>query len=69
MSYLNTGTFLKRTGKWQAVSWQATRMTRPVETTEEAKKEVAVAQVAFHQALPAADLKTLDALAHESFFY
>jgi ketosteroid isomerase-like protein len=22
--YLNTGTFLKRNGKWQAVSWQAT---------------------------------------------
>ncbi len=24
--YLNTGTFLKRDGKWQAVSWQATKM-------------------------------------------
>jgi hypothetical protein len=24
--YLNTGTFLKRNGKWQAVSWQATSM-------------------------------------------
>ena len=23
-NYLNTGTFLKRNGKWQAVSWQAT---------------------------------------------
>jgi hypothetical protein len=22
--YLNTGTFLKRDGKWQAVGWQAT---------------------------------------------
>ncbi|MEK6300723.1 MAG: nuclear transport factor 2 family protein [Acidobacteriota bacterium] len=28
-SYLNTGTFLKRKGKWQVVSWQATRMARP----------------------------------------
>jgi ketosteroid isomerase-like protein len=25
-NYLNTGTFLKRNGKWQAVSWQATKM-------------------------------------------
>jgi ketosteroid isomerase-like protein len=25
-NYLNTGTFLKRTGKWQAVGWQATAM-------------------------------------------
>jgi ketosteroid isomerase-like protein len=24
--YLNTGTFLKRDGKWQAVAWQATKM-------------------------------------------
>ena len=27
-TYLNTGTFLKRSGKWQAVAWQATRATR-----------------------------------------
>jgi ketosteroid isomerase-like protein len=25
-NYLNTGTFLKRKGKWQVVSWQATKM-------------------------------------------
>jgi hypothetical protein len=25
-NYLNTGAFLKRDGKWQAVSWQATKM-------------------------------------------
>jgi len=25
-NYLNTGTFLKRGGKWQVVSWQATKM-------------------------------------------
>ncbi|MFY9610883.1 MAG: nuclear transport factor 2 family protein [Blastocatellia bacterium] len=37
-NYLNTGTFLKRNGKWQAVSWQATRMPR---SEEDAKGEVA----------------------------
>lgn len=31
-SYLNTGTFLKRNGQWQAVSWQATKI--PAETTK-----------------------------------
>ena len=33
-NYLNTGTFLKRAGKWQVVGWQATKM--PAET--DAKK-------------------------------
>jgi len=28
-NYLNTGTFLKRGGRWQVVAWQATRMPRP----------------------------------------
>jgi ketosteroid isomerase-like protein len=27
-NYLNTGTFLKRNGKWQAVSWQATAISK-----------------------------------------
>jgi ketosteroid isomerase-like protein len=33
-NYLNTGTFLKRDGKWHAISWQATKV--PVE--EKTKK-------------------------------
>ncbi len=37
-NYLNTGTFLKRNDKWQAVSWQATRLPR---SEEEARKDVA----------------------------
>lgn len=38
LNYLNSGTFVKRNGKWQVVNWQSTRMPR-----EEAavKKEVA----------------------------
>ena len=31
-NYLNTGTFLKRDGKWQAVGWQATKMPAENET-------------------------------------
>ena len=30
-NYLNTGTFLKRDGKWQAVAWQATVMPKKSE--------------------------------------
>jgi len=65
-SYLNSGTFLKRNGKWQAVSWHATKAPRP---EEEARKAVAAAQAAFHQAMLAADLKTLETLADESFIW
>lgn len=36
-NYLNTGTFLKRNGKWQVVSWQATKM--PPAEEAPAKKE------------------------------
>lgn len=34
-NYLNTGTFLKRNGKWQVVSWQATKMPRPEDATKQ----------------------------------
>jgi ketosteroid isomerase-like protein len=67
--YLNTGTFLKRNGKWQAVSWQATRTPRQGEEAEETKKEIAAAQTAFHQAMLTADLKTLETLADETFVW
>lgn len=30
-NFLNTGTFLKRNGKWQVVSWQATKAAGPEE--------------------------------------
>ena len=53
-NFLNTGTFLKRNGKWQAVAWQATKVPR---TEDEAKKEVTSATNEFDQALRAADAK------------
>jgi ketosteroid isomerase-like protein len=40
MNYLNSGTFVKRNGKWQVVNWQSTRIPREEEGT---KKEVAAA--------------------------
>jgi hypothetical protein len=65
-NFLNSGTFLKRKGKWQVVNWQATRMPRPA---EDAKKEVAIIDAAFHQAILAADIKMLESLVDESFIW
>lgn len=31
-NYLNTGTFIKRKGMWQAVAWQSTIVPKPVES-------------------------------------
>ena len=62
--FLNTGTFLRRGGSWQAVSWQATRLPR---AEEEIRKEVAAAEAAFHQAMLAGDVKKLEALLDETF--
>lgn len=61
---LNSGTFVKRNGKWQVVNWQSTRMPR---TEEESKRELAEAETAFHQALAAADVSKLTALTDTTF--
>lgn len=65
-SYFNTGTFLKRDGKWQVVSWQATRIPR---SEEDAKKEVAALEASLHQAILAANIKKLESLMDESFVW
>ena len=62
--YLNSGTFLKRAGRWQVVNWQATRMPRPA---DEAKAEVATARLALQHALQRADVKALEALLDDGF--
>lgn len=64
--FLNSGTFLKRKGKWQVVNWQATKFPRPA---EEAKREVAGIESAFHQAVLASDIKKLESLLDESFIW
>lgn len=33
--YLNSGTFLRRSGKWQVVNWQATRVPKPEEAAKQ----------------------------------
>jgi hypothetical protein len=65
-NYLNTGTFLKRNGKWQVVNWQATKVPR---TDAESAKEVAAVETAFHQAVLAADISKLESLLDETFIW
>ena len=65
-NYLNTGTFLKRRGKWQVVAWQSTRMPR---SDEDARKDAAATEAAFHQAILSADVKRLASLTDESFIW
>jgi hypothetical protein len=63
-NYLNSGTFLKRNGKWQVVNWQATRMLR---SEEDAKQSVAASEAAFNQAILTGNAKALERLVDASF--
>jgi hypothetical protein len=63
---LNSGTFLKRDGKWQVVNWQSTRMPR---TEEENRAEVAATTAAFRHALLNTDGKRISALTDASFVW
>lgn len=63
---LNSGTFVKRDGKWQVVNWQSTRMPR---TETESKNEVAATEATFHQALLAGDVDKVSAITDETFVW
>ena len=63
---LNSGTFVKRDGKWQVVNWQSTRMPR---TEAESKTEVRAADAAFHDALTSANLDQITALTDPTFVW
>ena len=63
---LNSGTFVKRDGKWQVVNWQSTRMPR---TEAESKNEVAATEATFHQALLGADVDKLTGLTDTTFVW
>lgn len=63
---LNSGTFVKRNGKWQVVSWQSTRMPR---TEEESKHDASDLDAALHQAIAMADVNKLTALTDPTFIW
>lgn len=61
---LNSGTFLKRDGKWQVVNWQSTRMPT---SAESAKTQVMRAHDELFRALLDADVSKLEGLTDDSF--
>ncbi len=61
---LNSGTFVKRNGKWQVVNWQSTRMPS---SAEESEKEVAVLLRVLYQALDPNETPKLRSLIDPSF--
>jgi len=63
---LNSGTFVKRNGKWQVVNWQSTRMPR---TEAESKTEVTTANAALHEAVVSGDVDKLTALTDPTFIW
>ncbi|MBK9162916.1 MAG: nuclear transport factor 2 family protein [Acidobacteria bacterium] len=63
-NHLNTGTFVKRDGRWQAIAWQATPMRK---TDAEAKAEVLAAEKTLQDAIAKNDAKTVRELAHPTF--
>jgi hypothetical protein len=63
---LNSGTFVKRDGKWQVVNWQSTRMPR---TEGESKSEVTTASAALHDAISSTDIDKLTALTDPGFVW
>jgi len=63
---LNSGTFLKRNGKWQVVNWQSTRMPQ---SAEAAKADVIGVHDAFFRAVMRADTNRLAEMVHDSFIW
>ncbi|MEN3329696.1 MAG: hypothetical protein V7638_4503 [Acidobacteriota bacterium] len=63
---LNSGTFVKRNGKWQVVNWQSTRMPR---TEAKSKTEVTTADIALHEAIVSGDVDKLSALTDPTFVW
>lgn len=63
---LNCGTFVKRSGKWQVVAWQATRIPR---TAEESKADIATVTAALRKAFFDVDAKQITALTDPGFVW
>jgi len=57
-NHLNTGTFVKRKGKWQAVAWQATTVPSPPAEASVVKSEPVAVPLKAAEEKPAADSQT-----------
>ncbi len=65
---LNTGTFVKRDGKWQVVAWQSTRMPR---AERESKDQVLKVDTSFFRAMLGSDddMRILESIVAENFVW
>ena len=63
---LNSGTFVKRNGKWQVVNWQSTRMPSP---DMESRLQATKAAAAIHQAIASGDEEKLTGLTDPTFVW
>lgn len=63
---LNSGTFVKRNGKWQVVNWQSTRMPQ---TEAESRKEVTTAVETLYQSLVSPDVPKLTSVVDPNFVW
>lgn len=64
--FFNTGTFVKREGKWQAAAWQATKIPG---AENDSRKQVAETEAAYQRAILASDVKTLESIVHPSYIW
>ena len=63
---LNSGTFVKRNGKWQVVNWQSTRMP---DDGPEAKMDIVGMEALFDHAIMSADTEELTQLTDPTFVW
>ncbi len=70
-NYLNSGTFLKRKGEWQAVNWQATVLPKAEEKSNSSAsddaKAVAALDTQYQAAVKANDAATMDRILADDF--
>src|SRR5437762_1763072 len=64
-NYLNTGTFVKRSGRWQAVAWQSTVMAHGGDP----RTEVLALNNTFNRAMLASDVSTLRQILDPGFIW
>lgn len=64
--YLNSGTFLKRDGRWQVVNWQATRLPR---AEDDIKKDVMAVESALNQATLSSNVDAIEAVLDPTFVW
>ncbi|MFN2500393.1 MAG: nuclear transport factor 2 family protein [Pyrinomonadaceae bacterium] len=68
-NHLNTGTFIKRKGKWQAVAWQATAVPRPAAETPSSAAEPEIQPAAARLAPGTSAAQTAESPASRTYIW